>query len=281
MRQKQEEYAAHIKTVLNLIQTLNDHKAKLTTKVETLTMEISTKEQEMEHWSREIKQLRQTIDSQELSQEDVRRMEREKARIKEQIFIQGGVLEGKTAALKKVREKWCAIHKLLEQKVAELDAQARQLLEIVRHARDKRFEVNLDRYQAVDKDRIPLEVDVNDCQGKVENPVLITPCNNELERAEAEHLQQERLVSQAEATREEAKHLEGERLATEAPSEAEATREAPEALQQLADREMIWLLARGLGALFYVCYTIVFPGTSESYDNSVLTFLSTCFICWL
>ena len=88
---KQEEYATNIEKFLNLIQTLNDHKAELTNKVETLTIEKSTTEQEMEDYSTKIEQLRQTINSQELSQEDVRRMEREKTRVEEQI----AKLEGK------------------------------------------------------------------------------------------------------------------------------------------------------------------------------------------
>ena len=94
MKQKQEEYAANIEKFLNLIQTLNDHKAELTTKVETLTIEKSTTEWEMQDCSTKIDELRGTIDGQELSQEDVRRMEREKARIEEQISKHGSVLEG-------------------------------------------------------------------------------------------------------------------------------------------------------------------------------------------
>lgn len=62
-------------------------------------------EQEMEDFTSKIEQLRQTIDGQELSQEDVRRMEREKARIEEQISKQGSVLEELTAALKEAKEK--------------------------------------------------------------------------------------------------------------------------------------------------------------------------------
>ena len=152
-RQKQEEYAANIEKFLNLIQTLNDHKAELTTKVETLTIEKSTTEQEMEDCSMKIEQLRQTIDGQELSQEDVRRMEREKARIEEQILKQGSVLEGHTAALKEAKEKWCAIYKLLEQKVTEYNTRARQLElipETAKHARGKRFEVKLNGDQAAE-----------------------------------------------------------------------------------------------------------------------------------
>jgi hypothetical protein len=60
-QQKQEEYAANIEKFLNLIQTLNNHKAELMTKVETLTIEKSTTEREMQDCSTMIEQLRGTI----------------------------------------------------------------------------------------------------------------------------------------------------------------------------------------------------------------------------
>ena len=150
---KQEEYATNIEKFLNLIQTLNDHKAELTNKVETLTIEKSTTEQEMEDYSTKIEQLRQTINSQELSQEDVRRMEREKTRVEEQISKQSSVLEGQVAALKEAQEKWCAIYQLLEQKVKEYNGQGKQLELIpknAKHAKGNNFEVKLDKKKAVE-----------------------------------------------------------------------------------------------------------------------------------
>jgi SMC interacting uncharacterized protein involved in chromosome segregation len=107
----------------------------------------------MKDCSTKIDELRGTIDGQELSQEDVRRMEREKTRIEEQISKHGSVLEGQVAALKEAKEKWCAIYKLLERKVDEYNARARQLElvpETARHARGKRFEVKLDGDKAAE-----------------------------------------------------------------------------------------------------------------------------------
>ena len=51
-QEKQEEYATDIEKFLNLVQTLEDHKAELTNKVETLTIEKSTMEAEMEFRSK-------------------------------------------------------------------------------------------------------------------------------------------------------------------------------------------------------------------------------------
>ena len=107
----------------------------------------------MQDCSTKIDELRGTIDGQELSQEDVRRMEREKARIEEQISKHGSVLEGQVAALEEAKEKWRAIFKLLERKVDEYNARARQLElvpETARHARGKRFEVKLDGDKAAE-----------------------------------------------------------------------------------------------------------------------------------
>jgi SMC interacting uncharacterized protein involved in chromosome segregation len=94
-----------------------------------------------------IAALRNTIDGQELSQEDVRRMTQEKGRIEEHFAKLARILEGQVAALMEAKEKWCAIVKLLVQKVNEYNARARQLElipEAAKHAKGRRFEINLD-----------------------------------------------------------------------------------------------------------------------------------------
>jgi len=152
-QQKQEEYATNIEKFLNLIQTLTDHKAELTNKVETLTIEKSTTEQQMEEYNNTIDQLRQTIDSQELSQEDVRRMEREKSRLEEQIANQNSILGGQVALLKEAQEKWSAIYQLLEQRVEEYNNNARQVELIpktAKHAKGHNFQVILDKSKSID-----------------------------------------------------------------------------------------------------------------------------------
>lgn len=162
-QQKQEEYADNIERFLSLIQTLNDHKTELTTKVEALTIEKSTTEQVMKDCEKTIAALRDTIHGQELSQEDVRRMTRKKERIEEQINNQASVLEAQVATLKEAKEKWCTIFKLLEQKVDEYNARASQLElipETARHAKGKRFEVKLDGDKAADGVASMLGVDM-------------------------------------------------------------------------------------------------------------------------
>jgi len=152
-QQKQEEYATNIEKFLDLIQTLNDHKAELTNKVETLTLEKSTTEKEMANCTAKIQQLKQTINSQELSQEDVRRMEREKSRIDEQIAKQSSVLKGQSAALKEAEEKWLAFYQMLEQNIKEYNTMAKQVELIpkqAKHAKGNDFEITLKKDKAVD-----------------------------------------------------------------------------------------------------------------------------------
>jgi chromosome segregation ATPase len=152
-QRKQEECATNIEKFLSLIQTLNEHKAELTTKVETLAIEKSTMEQEQEDCVKKIEQLKQTINGQELSQEDVRRMEREKARIEEQVAKQSSILDGHIAALTEVKEKWSALYQLLEDRITEYKVKARQLELIpktAKHAKGVTLEVVLDKSKAAD-----------------------------------------------------------------------------------------------------------------------------------
>ncbi|KAL3760419.1 hypothetical protein ACHAWU_005954 [Discostella pseudostelligera] len=150
---KQEECATNIEKFLSLIQTLNEHKAELTTKVETLAIEKSTMEQEQEDCVKKIGQLKQTINGQELSQEDVRRMEREKARIEEQVAKQSSILDGHIAALTEVKEKWSSLYQLLEDRITEYKMKARQLELIpksAKHAKGAILEVVLVKSKAAD-----------------------------------------------------------------------------------------------------------------------------------
>lgn len=149
--EKQEEYATDIEKFLNLIQTLEDHKAELTNKVETLTMEKSTMEGEMEDCAKTIQRLKDTIGSQELSQEDVRRMNREKDHLEVQIEKQNDILNGHLNALKEAEEKWTACFQLLERTVQEYNSSATDLElipETAKHAKGKKFEVILDKGSA-------------------------------------------------------------------------------------------------------------------------------------
>ncbi|EJK68080.1 hypothetical protein THAOC_10782 [Thalassiosira oceanica] len=149
--QKQEECAANIEKFLAVIETLREHNAELSDRVDTLTIEKATMEGEMGDLSEKIERLKTTIGSQELNQEDVRRMEREKARTEEQSARQRKVLDGVVAALDEIKERLAACHEMLERRAGEYNATAVEL-ELVpktsRHAGGLDLEVRPDRSRA-------------------------------------------------------------------------------------------------------------------------------------
>ena len=102
----------------------------------------------MSDCTKTIQRLKETIGSQELSQEDVRRMNREKDRLDAQIEKQNKVLNGHLNMLKETEEKWTACFQLLEQAVQEYNSKAADL-ELVpvtaKHAKGKMLEIVLDK----------------------------------------------------------------------------------------------------------------------------------------
>ncbi|KAL7470602.1 hypothetical protein ACHAXS_010850 [Conticribra weissflogii] len=152
VHQKREDYAADIEKFINLIQQLTEHKADLTSKVESLHKEKTNMERQMREASTDIERLKQTIDSQELSVEDVRRMERETTRVEEQVAKHAKLLEGQNNALKEARAKFDACLDLLQETVEKYNAKARNLElipESAKHAKGHRFEIVLDKGKAV------------------------------------------------------------------------------------------------------------------------------------
>lgn len=116
-------------------------------------MEKSTMEAEMEDCAKTIQRLKDTIGSQELSQEDVRRMNREKDRLDVQIEKQNDILNGHLNMLKEAEEKWSACFQLLERTVQEYNSKATDLElipETAKHAKGKKLEVILDQGSAAE-----------------------------------------------------------------------------------------------------------------------------------
>ena len=142
---KREEYATNVGNFHNLIHIISEHKAEVSTKVDSLTIEKSVMEREKEDCVKNIEQLKQT------SQEDVRRMEHEKACIEEQISKHSSVLDKYVAALGEAKEKWIAVYQLLEERVSEYNEynmEARQLKlisESTDHAEGVNFEINFSK----------------------------------------------------------------------------------------------------------------------------------------
>lgn len=110
-------------------------------------------EAEMADCAKTIQRLKDTIGSQELSQEDVRRMNREKDHLDMQIDKQNDILNGHLSVLKEAEEKWLACFQLLERTVQEYNSKATNLElipETAKHAKGKKLEVILDQGSAAE-----------------------------------------------------------------------------------------------------------------------------------
>lgn len=151
--QKREEYATDIEKFLTLIEQLNEHQAELQQKVSTLTSEKTTMEQQMQECDTKITQLKDTIGSQELSVDDVRKMERQKVRVEEQLQQKRDVLDGHENALKEAQEKWLKCFQLLQQTVDEYNSKGTSLElipENAKLAKGQKLEIRLDEERALD-----------------------------------------------------------------------------------------------------------------------------------
>ena len=112
---------------MNLIQNLNDHKAELTRKVATLAAEKAATERQTAEGVAQIGRLRATVAGQELSQEDVRRMQREGARAAARVAERREARAGHAAALAEALDRRRAVLGMLERTADEDNATARRV----------------------------------------------------------------------------------------------------------------------------------------------------------
>jgi len=156
LEKKREDIASELEKFHELVQRLNEHKAKLNEQVKERKAELDLSESELEKKKMEIKKLEEIIGSQKLSVDDVRRMETEKSRAKESIE--------RAAALKKEYNKtlWESERELdrrleqLEEIVSKYNARASELLlipETAPNARGKNFMIKVQKEHAEDRYR--------------------------------------------------------------------------------------------------------------------------------
>lgn len=144
--QKLEEYASEIEKFLSLIQDLKEHQSELQSKVSALTTEKSGMEAQMGEISINIDKLKQIIGSQELSVDDVRKMERQKVRLEEQRAQKQKILDGHLNAIKEANERYAKCYDLLTAAVTEYNSKARDLEMIpstAKNAHGKKVEICL------------------------------------------------------------------------------------------------------------------------------------------
>jgi len=125
--QKREQLASDIEKYLSLVSDLKELQSELQAKVSSLTEEKSTMEASMDDLSTNIDRLKQIIGSQELTVDDVRRLERQKLRLEEQCVQKKSVLKGHSNALKETEEKYATCMQMLNAAVEDYTANAKRL----------------------------------------------------------------------------------------------------------------------------------------------------------
>lgn len=144
--QKREEYAKDIEKYLSLVSQMKEYQSELQTKVNSLAEEKAVMESSMDETSANIDRLKSIIGSQELTVDDVRKMERQKIRLEEQCEQKKTVLEGHVNALKETEQKYTQCIALLNTAVEEYNSKARGLELIpdkAKNANGEKIEIQL------------------------------------------------------------------------------------------------------------------------------------------
>lgn len=85
MAKKREDYATDLEQFEDLVRQMDEHKEALEQKVKERTAELKSTNDEVERMAFKIAALRERIEGQELSIDDVHKMESEQRRVKEQL----------------------------------------------------------------------------------------------------------------------------------------------------------------------------------------------------
>ena len=85
LKKRREDYATDLEKFYDLVKKLEEHKSALQTKVEERTAELTKSEEELQSITDRIGTLKNRVETQEVSVEDVRMMQNEKARVEERI----------------------------------------------------------------------------------------------------------------------------------------------------------------------------------------------------
>ena len=144
--QKREEYAKDIEKYLSLVSQMKEYQSELQTKVNSLAEEKAVMESSMDETSANIDRLKSIIGSQELTIDDVRKMERQKIRLEEQCEQKKTALEGHVNALKETEQKYTQCIALLNTAVEEYNSKARGLELIpdkAKNANGEKIEIQL------------------------------------------------------------------------------------------------------------------------------------------
>lgn len=144
--QKREEYATDIENYLDLVNQMKKMQLEHESKVASLTKEKEGMEASMEEISNNIERLKSVIGKQELTVDDVRKMERHKLRLEEMCAQKKSVLDGHLNAIKEAEEKYAKCMELLNAAVEEYNSKARGLElipETAKNAHGRKVEITV------------------------------------------------------------------------------------------------------------------------------------------
>lgn len=144
--QKREEYATDIENYLDLVNQMKKMQLEHESKVASLTKEKEGMEASMEEISNNIERLKSVIGKQELTVDDVRKMERHKLRLEEMCAQKKSVLDGHLNAIKEAEEMYAKCMELLNAAVEEYNSKARGLElipETAKNAHGRKVEITV------------------------------------------------------------------------------------------------------------------------------------------
>lgn len=151
LEKRREDYATDLEKFHELVKQLGEHKATLSKKVKERTKELEKNEKELERVMNRVEALKEKVQKQELSVDDARRMQSEKARVKESIER---AVESKQKQNKLLWEAEMELNRRIEQLetlAAQYNALASELLlipETAENANGKKFMVEVHKEHA-------------------------------------------------------------------------------------------------------------------------------------
>jgi len=166
LEKREAELQSDLAKFHKLIEQLNQHKETLQQKVEARTEELSKNEAELKSISANVANLKSQIATQDLSAEDVRRMQGERARLEEGLERAAAMKDEHNKAFWEGEAQLTAVLKSIETNVATyngLCADLQLIPETAKNANGIKFHVSIDKSMAAQDDQVSLlgGVDVN------------------------------------------------------------------------------------------------------------------------
>lgn len=155
LEKRQEDLSSDLEKFHQLIEQLNDHKAALEKKVESRSAELDRNQADLSAINERVTELKNAVASQDLSAEDVRRMQGERARVEE------GLEKAFATKQQHSKELWEAETELnkvcdeLEAAASVFNSKATELQlipETAKHSQGKKFKIVVDKALAEESD---------------------------------------------------------------------------------------------------------------------------------